>query len=255
MKAKLIIFNMRLEVEGDKNNHWINRTTGIIQFINETSPLIIGVQEITPKMKEDLMSRLPHYGYIGLSRALNEEAVPILYDHRKLGLVYNETFWLSKTPSVSGSKDFASLCVRVATLGEFRFKDNHSKRFRVFNVHLDHGLESTRLNQIKVVMDKVYYLTKKDNIPLFIMGDFNATPNSKTVQYMNSNETIVNVYDLFNVNPGLTYHGFTGNTYGDPIDYIYVNSLVNVKGLNIHHDKYRDIYLSDHYPVSIEVEF
>lgn len=78
MKEKVMTFNMRLEVEGDKNNHWINRTNGIIQFINETSPLIIGVQEITPKMKEDLMSRLPHYGYIGLSRALNEEAVPIL---------------------------------------------------------------------------------------------------------------------------------------------------------------------------------
>jgi len=255
MKEKIMTFNMRLEVEGDKNNHWINRITGIIQFINETSPLIIGAQEITPKMKEDLMSHLPHYGFIGLYRSNNEEAVPILYDHRRLELIYNETFWLSKTPSVTGSKDFGSLCVRVGTLGEFRFKSDQTKRFRVFNVHLDHGLESTRSNQIKVVMDKANYLTKKDNIPLFIMGDFNATPNSKTVQYMNLSESINNAYDLCKVNPGLTFHGFTGNTYGDPIDYIYVSSLVSVKGLNIHHDKYRRIYLSDHYPVSIDVEF
>ena len=74
----------------------------------------------------------------GRSKELDNEQMSVAYRKEKWNLISMDTFWLSETPFVPGSRcREQSECPRVCT--EVVLEDLQEKKvFRLMNVHLDH---------------------------------------------------------------------------------------------------------------------
>ncbi len=53
---------------------------------------------------------------------------------------------------------------------------------------------------------------------------------------------------------GRSYHGFTGKTRGEPIDYIFTSRDLLLREVELRRDHPMEGFPSDHYPVVAQVE-
>ena len=90
----------------------------------------------------------------------------------------------------------------------------------------------------------------KENTMCVVLGDFNARPDSECVEICDGEMTDVTKHIQ------ATFHGFGRLKSPIKIDYIYVTSNLKekVKDAYIWDDCKNDIYLSDHYPVCMELD-
>ena len=127
---------------------------------------------------------------------------------------------------------------RVLLLCEF-------KDFWFGTAHLDFG--SHQLPSVEIIRGIVGEKSKAK--PVFLAGDWNATPKSKTLAAMKDFMTVVSKENC------RTYHGFKNHTAKDEycIDYISVDSVHAAKlKVNEAHVT-SDIVTSDHNPIVVSV--
>jgi len=257
MLYEFMTFNMRCNTPVDGKQAWPYRRQAVFDFIQEKKPLIIGTQEVTQDMKDDIEQALTHYQTIGVARTANDESNLILYDKNELICIESGTFWLSKTPQIPDSIDFDSACVRICTWATLSFKHQRNVMFRVFNTHLDHISEQAKVNGIRIIFEKIKSMNQILLLPTILMGDFNSTLNSTTIDWIKNKQNnqalpTLSAYDLLNKNERIaTYHAYKGITTGDPIDYIYYSKQCEVEKAKIYKGTYQGRYLSDHYPFSL----
>ena len=95
---------------------------------------------------------------------------------------------------------------------------------------------------------------KKHDFPLFLLGDFNDTPESETVKSCKEFKDI----ELIDTteNSGHTFHRFGNPEKFQKIDYIFTDKATSakVKSVEVWNDELNGIYLSDHYPICVTVE-
>ncbi len=171
-----------------------------------------------------------------------------------------DVFWLSSTPRVPGSRfDIQSKCPRICQC--IMLRDIRSgKLFRIYNVHLDHVGDSARILGIKQLLDYAAERQKETELPLFILGDFNALPDSETIKYCDGFEALP-IVDLTS-DTGGTWHNFgkpaqnAERILPEKIDYIYTDRETAGKPYTVElwAEEFNGIYLSDHYPVSLKIE-
>ena len=53
---------------------------------------------------------------------------------------------------------------------------------------------------------------------------------------------------------GRSYHGFSGKTKGEPIDYIFTSRDLVLREVRLHQEQISGGFPSDHYPVVAQVE-
>ena len=112
------------------------------------------------------------------------------------------------------------------------------------------------------ISEKVKEYKEKIDCPTFILGDFNAEPDTETITYLkeyNGGEYVDLSGDI-----EYTYHGFHDSATPDSgcvkepckIDYIFVDRETSKKphSVTLWDDKVNGILLSDHYPVCLEIE-
>ena len=150
---KLVTFNIRCDYGQDGENCFQFRKSFIKQKILYEKPDVICFQEVLPHVAVWLKEELEDYYVVGCGRSkeLDNEQMSVAYRKEKWNLISMDTFWLSETPFVPGSRcREQSECPRVCT--EVVLEDLQEKKvFRLMNVHLDHlGAEARRLgvNQI-----------------------------------------------------------------------------------------------------------
>jgi hypothetical protein len=121
-----------------------------LRTIEEQLPDIICFQEVLPHVADWLRENLTGFVTVGCGRnrfgMLDDEQVTIAFRSDKYSLVEMNTFWMSPTPYVPGSRfEEQSVCPRVVT--EVLLFDRAAEQVvRVLNVHLDHrGAEARRL--------------------------------------------------------------------------------------------------------------
>src|SRR5690606_31094241 len=103
-----------------------------------------------------------------------------------------ETFWLSSTPAVPGSKGWDAAITRIVTWGQFRDKVTN-KEFFVFNTHFDHvGLEA-RKQSARLILQKIKDLAGSS--PVILTGDFNAGPDDEPIQIILDKENPMHLLD------------------------------------------------------------
>lgn len=258
MKYKLMTFNLRYPFDNNEKYSWKKRKENVIEFINKLKPEILGTQEVFNFMKEDILKDCPSYSCYGIPRASDGEGVPIFYNKELFEIVNSGNFWLSETPRIIGSKSWNSNCVRMCTWVEFALISDRSKKLRVYNTHLDHISEEARINGFNVIINEYTKLNEIENLPTFIIGDFNAEPSSITMTKITNliKQNYLSLEHSYkkDKNFGVTFHDFKKIVKGEPIDYIYYSKDLVVNNLTIHHNDDVNKDLSDHYPVSIDFE-
>jgi endonuclease/exonuclease/phosphatase family metal-dependent hydrolase len=242
MDIKVVTFNGRVDVPVDQNNAWKYRVKGILEFIQEEQPDIIGMQEMLPHMVLDLLNELTGYEAIGETRQPNNEAVPIFYWKNKVKLLHTKTYWLSETPDIPFTKDPSAACVRVATTALFSIGQ---QSVLVVNTHLDNESETAREKGMQVILSR---LSETNRRPVIIMGDFNANPQELLHQHL-IKRRFRSVFEHMNLPKLQTFHGFGSINEEHPIDYIYTSNQFVVLSSKIECKKYNNSFLSDHYPI------
>ena len=255
-QLKLMTFNMRTQTTSDGENQFLNRKEFIADKLNEVKPDVIGCQEMQPIMMSWLVSAMDDYYVVGGGRGANfdNEAVCIAYRKDRFALYNCETFWLSPTPSVPGSRYSGdqSGCPRVCTWVMLKPLDG-GKPFRFYNVHTDHVGDYARVLACNQVLQKISENNNIMKLPTFVTGDFNDRPDSMSIKTMKTCPGIPRV-DLTEAS-GQTFHAYgKRNDSTCKIDYIFADAGTKCLDMQVLTDKRGELYLSDHYPLMATVE-
>ena len=255
---KLASYNIRY-AGGDRGaNSWDNRKGPLAEYINELKPDVIGMQEALLVQVKFMKANLDGYAMVGVGRddgKCDGEFSPVFYNREKFVLDSCGTFWLSETPETPGIKGWGANCVRICSWVRL-IEIKSSKAFYVYNTHFDHVSQPAKDNSAKLIAERVNNRTDKD--PVFLMGDFNSTPESFPVKYLtgkveNAVPPVVFTETMSVLNTNLSLKG-TSNSFGrrdNPprIDYIFYNGNVKVKDGAVGPSEVDGQFLSDHNPI------
>ena len=251
---RVMTFNIRFANPADGINQWENRKEAVADFLLYYQPMIFGVQEALISQLEFMDEHLPDYSRIGVGRDDGEEKgefSAIYFNHTKLKLLDETTFWLSEEDSVVSVGWDASM-ERICTVGLFEGIENQ-QLILVLNTHYDHIGEEAREESSKLILRKIQELNTQ-NFPVVLMGDFNSEPDQAPITILTEElQDAASLADGHIYGPVGTFTGFTENLIPSRrIDYIFVNGLT-VRSYRHIDDRMPDNhYLSDHLPVMIE---
>lgn len=251
----LITYNIRYDNPNDGENIWENRKNKMAGLLNYYEPSFLGIQEGLLHQVEYLDSCLLSHDYIGVGRDDGKqkgEYCAIFYDTTIYKVIINSTFWLSETPDTPSNGWDANLN-RICTYGLFENLGT-KKRIWVMNTHFDHRGKMARENSARLISKRIDQINE-DNLPLVLMGDFNATSEQKPIQILKA--TLSDALEIsekpFYGPPG-TSNGFRQEEIVRRIDYFFSK---NVKVLSYSHiDDRRDnnYHVSDHLPVLMIID-
>ena len=132
-------------------------------------------------------------------------------------------------------------------------------KVRVYNTHLDCFLPQARDFGLKKLSQFIDKNRKEEKLPVIVMGDFNATPDSKIIKKFAAGEYNTDRFvavqevkrELYKKS---TMSKFKGKENGLHIDYIFVSEDLEIVDVDI--VKYNDngSYPSDHYPLIADIK-
>ena len=253
MKLKVMTFNLRCKNGGDGINHFDNRESKILKAIFDELPDLIGFQEATDYQRDFLRKKLSDdYIVLGCGRGADYygESVCIAFKRDLFELVSLDTFWLSDTPDIPGSRyenSDQSSCPRLTVHAELIAKELTSP-IHFFNTHLDHKGEKARLLGMRDIMDKI----TKTNGSFVLTGDFNARPYSPEIIEIKNTDRFNCVEATENITH--TFHAFGQIEADHKIDYIFTNRE-SLSSYIVTQPADDGIYISDHHPVCAVIEF
>lgn len=279
---KVMTYNIRLLTrEKRREHHWSNRREPMIGQLERLDADIIGFQEVTHPQYKYLIEHLgDEYGHYGLYRSglnrergdriisdpdpeptlLNmlrisivDEGSPIFYRKSRFELLDCETFWLREDPEKPG-RGWDARVRRVCST--VKLKDHYTGEIiTVYNTHFDHIGELARQNSAALIYETS---EQAKGIPL-VMGDFNSPEGSSAYKTLISGA----LTDARYLSPaeqrdsGPTFNDFGQSEQELPIDFIFTNErYFRVLSYRIITETYaEDTYISDHYPVLVELAY
>jgi len=255
---KVMTYNIRYDNPNDGENQWSKRKTFLSGQIAFFQPQVFGIQEGLVHQVKYLDSVFADYSYVGVGRddgKTKGEYCAIFYDHTRLKVINEATFWLSESPDEISVGWDASM-ERICTYALFEDKIS-KKRIWIFNAHFDHIGNIARLQSSKLILEKIKEFNA-DEIPVVLMGDFNLKPTSNPIQHISTvlnDSKEVSVEKIFG--PNGTFNGFKHNKIvTDRIDYIFTSKAnLKVNKYAVLSDSRDCKYPSDHLPVYIEIVF
>lgn len=219
---------------------------------------IIGTQEVKSNMFEDIKHNVKEYNIIGdpRNKKNSSERNNVLISKKHIIQDY-KTFWLSENPEKVGSRKWYSVFPRICTTAVVEVHNN--KKVRICNSHLDCFFPKAREYGLQVLMEVIEREQKKEDLPIILMGDFNAIPDSKLIMDITkgrfSDKKLIPVQDknkdLYNE---ATRHNFKNKQNGVHIDYIFISEEIEVITAEIVKYNIKGKYPSDHYPLMAEIK-
>jgi endonuclease/exonuclease/phosphatase family metal-dependent hydrolase len=249
---KAISYNIRYDGHSDVAPDWSERKTPIVAQLQNERPSIIGFQEVLANQLKDLQQALPAFRYVGVGRDDAKEAgefAPIFYDTTRYKLLQSGTFWLSPTPSIP-SKGWDAALNRICTFALLESKYDHKKLW-VLNTHFDHiGIEA-RLHSAELLLEKFAEFTQAVNVPLLLLGDFNAEPDSfAIIQLKQTFQDLSCSKRHRELCSGPTFNAFTLNEADDKIiDYFFGSPGIIPIQYKVRQTPFERSFPSDHFPL------
>lgn len=254
---KVMSFNIRLNVDSDKENSWTNRKQDAVDLLSYYHPDYFGVQEALPEQMKDIKNGLKNYDYVGVGRDDGKEKgefSAIFYDTERLQVIKSGTFWLSETPE-KPSKGWDAAYNRVCTYAVFKDKKS-KKEFLALNLHFDHVGNVARVKSADLILKKIKEINPK-NLPLTLSGDFNLTDDTEPIKIISQNlkDSFYNS-EKKHYGPKGTFTAFNVTEVPqDRIDYIFVKGFKIKSNRHINDRRENLLYPSDHFPVLTELQF
>jgi len=248
-------FNIRYNTPDDGENWWELRKEEVVELLKHYHPDFIGIQEAMPSQLNFIAENLYAYRYIGHGRdGLNtdSEAIPIFYNSTKYELIDNKVFWLSETPE-EVSRGWDAALNRIAVHGVFKNKITN-QTIDIINTHFDHKGKIARLKSAELL---ITYIKENDLAQkrIVLMGDFNSLPTELPIKILESQlHSGYSTKESPAYGPIGTFNGFnTIKTVTKKIDYIFTKNI-NIKKYRCIDDRRKNnLYLSDHFPILIEI--
>lgn len=258
MKIKICTFNIRCDTPKDGINSFSGRQDLIRREFPKYAADVIGFQEVRPHVHEWLEKNLEGYTVVGIGREtdLGGEAMSIAFRTDTFLLVHLDTFWLSDTPHVPGSRfgTDQSSCPRICTAVTLMTRKER-KLLRVYNTHLDHVGTMAQAQGISMVLSRIAQDDARyPGVPVVLTGDLNVTPDSKVISSITSFGGGI-LRDI-TADVGATFHAYHPEMAERclKIDYIFTNATAGDMESQCLTDTEDGVYLSDHYPVLGEIE-
>ena len=161
--------------------YWPNRKDKVAQVIKTEDFDILGTQETTKEMLNDICSSLPEYKWIGSYRKDNGSVNAIIWKKNRFELLDDGVFYYSETPDVpytcwpddQGQKELNCLWAK--------FKDRKTGvEFFHFNTHQHAGYSSTgpirdtlRCRDARILKDRMVKIA--GDTFAYCTGDFNSS--------------------------------------------------------------------------------
>lgn len=251
---RVISYNIRYtgERESDGDNHWDYRRVASINMVREERPAVMGVQEALAPQLQFMADNLPEYGHVGVGRDDGKSAgehMAIFFLKDAVELEDWGTFWLSATPE-EVSMGWDAVCYRTCTWALMRNKAT-GKSFAVMNTHLDHRGVEARQQSMLLIAAKIKELIPAD-MPVVLTGDFNSTTESEIYAPLKS------ILRDARQTATESDHRGTFNGWGrslSVIDHIFVRGMEADRFTVLCDRNYGAAYISDHYPIAVDVRF
>jgi endonuclease/exonuclease/phosphatase family metal-dependent hydrolase len=247
----VLTLNLRFGLADDGPNNWQNRKKGFPALFDIYPADFIGFQEANDFQIDFLDEALKECHYIGKrSPSPSFWQNNVIFYRTNWTCIYHEHFFLSPTPSVP-SRYLKSLWPRQCTMGLFQ---KNQRQLICINTHLDFDA-SVQVKSARLILDRLAHLPH--DIPVVLVGDFNAAPFSACYNVFTDHEDQPAVQapcfkDAFAAPFAGTHHGFTGHSDGDHIDWILFRGKITVKRSRVIQDTFNNIYISDHFPLFAE---
>jgi endonuclease/exonuclease/phosphatase family metal-dependent hydrolase len=251
-------YNLRVAAPREGEPSWTARRDAVASVIRFHNPDVVGVQEALPDMLADLEERLPGYEWVGTGREAGaDEHCALFYRPDRVTPVRHDTFWLSETPTVPGSRSWGASYPRVATWMEAMLPDE-SRSFYVVNTHFDHDSAQARRESARLLRARLDSLAGP--APVAVFGDLNTTPDTAPYRCLtkeNKGEPLRDALHEAAVphhGPVSTFNGFDTTVQPDGrIDYIFVRGPLEVCRHGTLTDRWNGHFPSDHCPVLAEL--
>ena len=251
---KIVTFNLRTDVKVDGENRFQFRKGIILDKLTNEAPDVVGFQEVAPAMAAFLSRYLDReYMFVGCGRMADFscESCKIAFRRDKYELLALDTFWLSDTPHIPGSRfACASEYPRVCTHVMLRPVDGGTP-FHIYNTHLDHLNDEARTLGAKTILARMADDLEKWDYPAAVMGDMNAEPASRPIRTF-LEDPVLGLTD-HTANIPVSFHDY-GRIPGVKIDYILSRGMKSTSETRAWDDVSDGIYLSDHYPLCAELD-
>ncbi|MBR5438050.1 MAG: endonuclease/exonuclease/phosphatase family protein [Clostridia bacterium] len=252
--TRVMSFNLRCK--DDPEGSIDNRSQIAVEIINQYAPDSFGVQEATPKWLRIFDKEVgDRYARVGQARDFFgpfSEYNCVYYLKDKYNLVDSGTFWLSETPYEKYSVSYNSLCRRIASWAILEDKATGEKYTHI-NTHLDHGEESTRGAQSKVLLSEMSKMQMQGTV--VITGDFNTYNDGDVYASMTSGADDAAATAEMAIDAGITYHNYgkKADEGQGPIDFIFLTKGTKVETYQVIRTTVQDMYPSDHYPLIADI--
>lgn len=246
---KVMTYNIRYDTPADGVNQWPKRASKVYAVVQKYDPDILGIQEALHHQVEDLVKNLPQYSYLGVGRddgKTKGEYSAILFKKDRLVAIQQNTFWLSETPDVPGSKNWDAAITRIATWA--RFRDNRAKKeFLVINTHFDHIGKEARRKSAEIMKAKAGEIGS--GVPVVVTGDFNFTRDDIAYTTMVNPDEFPLLDTAPSPAPGTSCGFKVDSRTCNGIDYIFYTGDWKSSDYTVIHDNDGMYYPSDHLPV------
>lgn len=261
VKMNVMSFNIRYDNPEDGLNNWQHRKERVANAIRFYDADVLGMQEVLHHQLEELKTRLPEYGSIGVGREDGKERgeySPLFYKKERFTLIVSGYFWLSENPAAVGSKGWDGACERIASWA--KLKDNASgKELFALNTHFDHVGVVARRESVNLILAKVKELSK--GVPVVVTGDFNADPQSDVVRSLTDASNKLHLTDSRTVaplvyGPAWSFHDFNKIPYARRplIDYVFIGNGTKATRYGVLAETENEALLSDHTPILITIQ-
>lgn len=295
----VLSFNIRYGTANDGENAWAYRREQAIQIIAEHVADIVGLQEALRFQIDEILAALPKYRLIGVGRDDGQskgEYAAILYNADRFEIVQTPTcvsdvesgtFWFSDTPEVVASKSWGNRITRICTWAHLRERATPDRRIYIYNVHLDHESEPSRVRSAQLLLERIRSRADTRD-PVIVTGDFNSGQTSEALRTLMASNPLSAAHaplaDAFakihpNEPESATFHAFKGipmrdeggvpmpRDPGQRIDAILFTDLPADAAANEHSSTLTPIdavidrtslrgrYPSDHFPIYARFEW
>ena len=249
---RVMSFNIRYNNPNDGVHAWPHRKERVASTIRFNQADLVGVQEALKDQLDDLSALLPAYAWIGVGRDDGQEAgeySAIFYKKDRFSPIDSGTFWLSKNPTVPGSKDWDAAITRIATWGHFKDTVTDTSLFH-FNTHFDHRGQVAREKSAELLENRLARIA--GDYPIVLTGDFNFPPDAVGYHTLTASlSDALLASDEPHHGPEATIYGGFEVTHeqGRRIDYIFVKNNLKVEQHATLSDNWQGAFASDHLAV------